>query len=1047
MPRQNFAVYMLGQFRIDQGAEQFRLPLTPRLQSLLAYLLLHAAAPISRQQLAFHFWPDSGEAQARTNLRKALHRLHHTLPGLARHLDSDGAALVWRAGAMPWTDVSRFEQALRQAEMAPLDQQPNLLQAALELYKGRLLPDVFDEWVTPLRDRLQGQYHAALDHLAELQEAQRDYPRAIETVQRLLADDPLHEGGYTRLMRLQALGDDIAGALFTYHRAVDLLQEELGVPPAPALQALYQHLLKRQALPEAAPRPAVRLLPLVGRDDVWQQLMDIWHAARSGVFQLVVLSGEAGIGKTRIADELNSWAARQGIAVLPAACFLSEQQLPFAPVAGWLRAPHLQRPLARLAPAWRSEVARILPQLLADDPKLAPPGPMTEPWQQRRLFLALVEAVAAAGSPLLLILEDLHWADADTLAWLHFLMLDKASSPIMLLVTVRSDELTRDHRLQRWQGALPPVVNGHTLLLSPLDRPAATALAAHVLGHALDAPVAEALFQASEGNPFFIVELARAGLQLGAAEIPQKIRTVVGSRLNRLSAPTLDLLGLAAVIGRTFTLPLLAAASSRPAGELMPALDELWQRQLIRGYGADGYDFSHDIIRQVALARLSLPRRRWAHQQAAAALEQLFAARLDAVHGQIAAHLVEAGQKAEAAHHFFLAAENASRLYAHDESLRLLQRALAMLPAGDPQRVRVHGARGEAYLRKGQMPEATAAFLEAASAAAGSLEAARWHSRRVRALALPGSLSLARPAFDEALRLLAQVPAEEQDDAFLTVWIDLHLHFLRALYFNGQGVEMELMAAAVEATLESHGSAWQRSDFYAARQWARNRIKRLNLSTEEPLFGAASLEAALETDDEDFIAFHRFNFGLTLLWRSELSRAHDYMQRALTQADAAGNVQLQCMGLTYLSFIYRFWGDEVRLSHMVDRLLPLAGGVSDYNYTGVCLAQRAWLAWRKGDASRAAALAADALADWRKVPTPYPLQWAALLPLLAIALDQGDLSGAIAHAAALVEPPQLLLPDALHAALVSAAAATADPSAAIPYLQEATRLARELSYL
>src|SRR5690606_13379099 len=160
-------------------------------------------------------------------------------------------------------------------------------------------------------------------------------------------------------------------------------------------------------------------------------------------------------------------------------------------------------------------------------------------------------------------------------------------------------------------------------------------------------------------------------------------------------------LGLAAVIGRRFTHSLLAAASQLPEASLVLILDELWQRQIIREQGDDGYDFSHDIIRQVTLSRLSVPRKRWAHQQVAAALQQLSANDLEAAQGQIAGHLAAARQKQDAAQHFIHAAANAPGLYAHHEAIRHLQRALAMLPASDSRRAAIHGARGEAFLLLG----------------------------------------------------------------------------------------------------------------------------------------------------------------------------------------------------------------------------------------------------------------------------------------------------------------------------------------------------------
>ncbi|MCP4517469.1 MAG: ATP-binding protein, partial [Delftia sp.] len=155
-------------------------------------------------------------------------------------------------------------------------------------------------------------------------------------------------------------------------------------------------------------------LPLVGRQREWQALQSLWKKAANGEPRCVLIKGEAGIGKTRLAEELLSWANRQGITTAASACYAAEGQLPYAPIADWLRSEDLRARLPALEGKWRTECARLLPELLAQQPDLPAPGPLTEAWQRQHLFTALAHAVLSAVRPIILLIDDLQWCDQDT---------------------------------------------------------------------------------------------------------------------------------------------------------------------------------------------------------------------------------------------------------------------------------------------------------------------------------------------------------------------------------------------------------------------------------------------------------------------------------------------------------------------------------------------------------------------------------------------------------------------------------------------------------
>src|SRR5579884_1048047 len=243
-------IRLLGDFSLIYADQQVTSLHTIRLQSLLAYLVLHRNAPQQRQHLAFLFWPDTTEAQARNNLRQLLHQLRQAFPAVTHFLSADTHMLHWHALSTFSLDVAEFEQALALAEQATRRDDQHALQAALEqadnLYRGELLPGCYDEWILPERERLRLRHRQALEQLLHLFETRGDTLMAISYARRLLTLDPLSEDLYRRLMRLFALNNDRASALHVYHTCVSTLQREMGVDPDLATRAIYEQLLQQE---------------------------------------------------------------------------------------------------------------------------------------------------------------------------------------------------------------------------------------------------------------------------------------------------------------------------------------------------------------------------------------------------------------------------------------------------------------------------------------------------------------------------------------------------------------------------------------------------------------------------------------------------------------------------------------------------------------------------------------------------------------------------------------------------------------------------------
>lgn len=686
-------IYLLGRFQLIYDGKPVTTIHQPRQQSLLAYLLLHREIIHSRRDITFLFWPEAPERQAFANFRKALHRLRSALPGADQFLHIDPKTVVWRNGALFSLDVTDFAEKLAAAETAWQagyhTQAAQLWAAAAELYDGELLPNCYDDWLLPKRERLHQQYIGALTQLGDWQETQRDYPAAIRTTRRLLRHDPLYEAAHRRLMQFHLLNDEPAEALRVYHACASLLQQELNVDPSPATREIYDRLLAqtgRSFEVSFQTSQHLSLLPLVGRQTEWQQLLKVWKATSRGP-RCAVIAGEAGIGKSRLAQEILLWAKRQGFTTTYSRAYETAGKLAYTPIADWLRSDSLQPAWQSLEPIWLTEIARLLPELLTQHPDLQPPQPLTQSWQRHQLFEALSRAIIPANQPLLLVLDDLQWCDQETLEWLGYLLRFDQQARLLIVGTFRIEEVDSGHPLTALRRDLRHANLLTEIELGALDATETTVLAEQVMGHPLKNSLAEQLYQDTEGNPLFVVETVRAGPMAAInadatgmeTVLPPRIQAVIEARLDQLSPPARELVNMAAVIGREFTFELLTAASPADREIVVDALDEAWQRRVIKEQGADAYDFNHDKIREVAYTVLSTARRRWLHQTAAQAIEVVHQPNLDLVSSQLALHYERAGQYEKAVAYYSQAAQAERALGSVVETIALLQRGLEIL--------------------------------------------------------------------------------------------------------------------------------------------------------------------------------------------------------------------------------------------------------------------------------------------------------------------------------------------------------------------------------
>jgi DNA-binding SARP family transcriptional activator len=1073
-------VSLLGDFCIRDDTAPLKDVHTPRLESLLAYLMLHQDAPVSRAHLAFLFWPDTTEAQARTNLRNLLHYLRRALPNADAYLDATAQTVQWQPDAPLAMDVADFDRELAYADEATQigdwAAARDALERAVTLYRGDLLPSCYDDWIIPQREELRRAYLDALERLARVLEERGDYQAAIHNVQRLLRHDPLQEAGYRRLIRLHALNGDRAAALQAYHTCTTILQRELEVEPSAATREAYEQLLGAETRPPPMVPTTTAYSPLVGREREWAQLQRTWRAVTAGAEpHAVMLRGEAGIGKTRLAEDLLQWAMRQGIASANARCYAAEGQLAYAPVTAWLRACRLEP----LEDVWLAEVARLLPEVLAQRPDLPRPAPLTDAWQRERLFEALSRAILSRSRPLLLTIDDLQWSDRDTLEWLHFLLRFDRDARLLVVGTFRPEEVVGDHPLQSTLRALRLEGKVTEVDLGPLDEASTRTLASQVSGTELDLATAEFLYRETEGNPLFVVEAVRAGLLVhyqrrGAAPaqrlahnslsgdvgLPPRVQAVLEARLGQLSSPTRELARLAATIGREFNLELLATASNCDEDTLVRELDELWQRRIVRERGRKDYDFSHDKLREVAYGDMSAAHRRLLHHHVARALEMLHAAKLDPVSYQLAAHYERAGLPALSIPYYLRAAEVARQVYANDEAVSLFRRGLTLCeqdepPGGEGER----GGEVRAHLQEGlgDVLEVMAHHEEALQAYRAGLAGvsrteriwqARLHRKAAAVMREQRLYAESLDACGRAEEALGEGP-DGDTSAWRAEWLEVQVEQIWARYWLAQWPEMDALIKRAQPVMGECGNAASRTRFLTAACLMQMRRDRYVVSDHTLATARNALSASREWGELKAITECQFEVGFLQLWRRELDEAEDSLLTALQLAESCGVAWIRTIILTYLAVLSRFCGQVDAVREYARRAEEAAVAAHMPDYVAAAQGNLAWAAWREGRLVEAETRSQAALERWHQSALVYPFRWLGLWPLLAATVARGRDEEVWTYVEALLEPTQQRLPEGVHRALESAVQAKAhdQPAAARRHLGQAMELARELGYL
>jgi DNA-binding SARP family transcriptional activator/tetratricopeptide (TPR) repeat protein len=685
---------------------------TRKAVALLAHLAVSRSGP-TRDQIASLLWPDADPERARSALRRTLSSLRSALGGRWVVADRDR---LWLDRTGMTFDVDQVEVLLSGTRQSPGGPSPSAIESlatAEALHRGRFLSGFFlrdapefEAWTTEVAEECGRRHRQVLALLVDALVAYGRFGEAAAVARRWIELDPLDESAHRSVMLSLAWDGDRSGSVDAYRALVRVLDEELGVPPLEETTELYEAILD-----EDLPRPpGGRPTPLARRPEPdrpeltgrGQELGAILEVVRRRAGATVTLTGEPGVGKTRLLDEVLE-VLDPDTPVLAARGAPGQRALPFGVVASLLRASTgtgagVDRWEA--VPDWAMvEAARLLPDLAKLRPGVEAPSPLDHPSTELRLSEGLLQALTTTAAGGLVVVDDLHHADPASIGFLALLVHRIRDLDVVLLLSYRDDELPAGSPL------LEAMADGRSidLRLGPLTGDDARRL--HRLATGRDEP-AGTLLRRTGGIPLYLIE------DLDHAS--GRARETILARLARLSELGRQVLAAAAVASGPADERWLRSVSGRSDDETVSGIEELLASRVLSETGADGFELAHEMLRDAAYEHLSLVRRRLLHRRAAEAMGVGSDPRRVAA---AARHLRLAGLDADAAELSARAGDLSMAVSAREEAEEHYRTALAL---GHPDRAGLHRSLGDLALLSGDLTTARTEYETAAAGSAGA---------------------------------------------------------------------------------------------------------------------------------------------------------------------------------------------------------------------------------------------------------------------------------------------------------------------------------------
>ena len=876
--------------------------------------------------------------------------------------------------------------------------------------------------------------------------------------------------------------------------------------------------------------------PVVGRDAQLEQLNRFFESALAGQAVVCFVTGEPGAGKTSLVTQFAQQAQSRTPQLLVAfgSCDAytgaGDAYLPFREVLKQLTgdveqslaAGRTSREGASRLEGFARSAGRALIENGADLVDLFVPGgalltrlggkaAKNLPWAQqlqRRLYGAgdgpatqslrqenifeqytqVLEAMAVER-PLLLLLDDLHWADSASISLLFHLTRRLVKSRVLIVGAYRNEEVVRplDGKPHPLQGAVAELTRIHGDVTLDLDNLRARAFIDALIDarpNALDDRFRDALARQTAGNPLFAVELLQSlessGVLVETAEgqlaqatpiewgsVPSRVAGVIESRVTRLTQAQKDILSTASVQGEEFVADVVAAALRADRRDIVRELSGPLQKEL-RLVSACGlqeaggrrlarYRFRHNLVQDYLYRQLDDIERAELHGETGRALEDAHGADVAQVAVPLAVHFTHAGDWARAVRYRMLAAELAVRAFAHDQSIEHFEQAIAVCEhhgAGvGSQTVNLASVRetmGDQLLLARRMDEAETSYLASLGLTDATDRVSR--ARLQRKLA---RVCERQSRYDAALTSLgaAQATLADPDPAgpasWWKEWIEIQLAMSFVQYWRGDLAGLDAADARLEPVIETWGSPVQVSRFHAAR--ARRGLRQTRyLADDATLASAERAAATLEEYTDEFLrAETMFMLGFTRLWAGQLDAAAESLTAALEVSRRVGDAMHRLRSLVYLAIVRRRQGNLPEVARLNDEARDLMRQLGLVEYLALVHAEDAWLAWRRGAVSDASEATAASLQFCRTQAPNFPFQWPCLWVKLALEAAGGGLHDAANAAEAMLRPPLAGQTDGVESQLRRIVAARADGNE--PDLQReidrGVELARAAGYL
>jgi len=704
----NLRIHLLGHFEMNNSGRGLSAQDWPsqQTQTIAKILIANRGKVVTGEQLIEILWPAESVESARRRLHVRISQLRSLLQDQKSLIQTVHGGYLFQPDDSCWLDVDQFQ--LHLAEGATLLEQRQQVEAisalerARELYRGDFLAeDLYADWTFHQREALRETFINLLIELSECYAQQGRYRLAIARTRQAQVKDPLRESIYARLMLYHYYAGECDQSLRIFEQCKAMLQSELGVAPLDSTSTLYTRIREGnlwktdEGLRYPPPIYAGRLfevpyalteIPLVGRDREYAWLISQWQ---DPAVNIILLEGEAGIGKSRLVNRFTEFIHNQSVRVLKVQLPPAEHR-PTAAIVSALRELLTDNVLPRLTPEALAVLAVLIPEIHDRVGPVTQLAPLLPNGEQQRLMQAIADLSAAcSGIPTLIAVDDAQRLSAAAVE-----LLAQLSKTFRILLSYRTEDTPPDHPLRTTFGPAG-------LALKPLSLASIQLLVTRLSSRPHPA-LAEQLHAQSDGVPLFVVALLQHMFETGylfvnsssdwevtAADVPAlpaTLRGTIEARLNHLNPAQRRIFDFAAVIDGEFNFDLLKAVTQQSEEDLLGMVDIFLDAGLLvepRSLNQPDFKISHDYYAEIAYETIPAVRRRSMHLQVARMMENLYGGQVEGHAATLAEHYHRAGKAKETIHYATLASEQALKRFASIEALHFIEMALPLLSSGN----------------------------------------------------------------------------------------------------------------------------------------------------------------------------------------------------------------------------------------------------------------------------------------------------------------------------------------------------------------------------